>query len=89
MDEIAHTVTNGGECKFRQAGHHPDAAGETPVAPARDANQLAKRVADVATGLESDIPLEPKGEQISAPARATSLMPERRREVGRKAAAAR
>ena len=56
---------------------------------ARDTNQLAKRMVDVATGLESDIPIEPKSEQISAPARATSLMPERRREVGRKAAAAR
>lgn len=56
---------------------------------ARDTNQLAKRVIDVATGIESDEPPEPKGKQISALARAASLTPEQRQEVGRKAAAAR
>ena len=55
----------------------------------RDTNQLAKRVVDVATGVESDELPEPKGKQISAIARATSPTPERRREIGRKAAAAR
>ena len=55
----------------------------------RDTNQLAKRVIDVATGVESDDPPEPKGKQVSALARAASLTPERRREIGRKAAAAR
>ena len=55
----------------------------------RDTNELAKRVIDVAVSLESDEPPEPKGKQISALARAESLTPERRREIGRKAAAAR
>jgi hypothetical protein len=55
----------------------------------RDANQFAKRVIDVATGIESVAPPEPKGKQISALARAASLTPERRREIGRKAAAVR
>ena len=54
----------------------------------RDANQLAKRVVDVATGAEPDVP-EPKGKQISGHARAASLTPDRRREIGRSAAAAR
>ena len=54
----------------------------------RDANQLAKRVVDVATGAEPDVP-EPKGKQISGHARAASLTPDRRREIGRTAAAAR
>ena len=51
----------------------------------RDTNQLAKRVVYVATGLESDAPRV----EISALARAASLTPERRREIGQKAAAAR
>lgn len=55
----------------------------------RDTNQLAKRVVDVAIGVESDEPPEPKGKQVSALARAASLTPERRREIGRKAAATR
>ena len=55
----------------------------------RDTNELAKRVIDVAVGLESDEPPKPKGKQVSALARAASLTPERRREIGRKAAAAR
>ena len=55
----------------------------------RDTNQLAKRVIDVATGQASDDVPEPKGKQISALARAASLTPEQRREIGRKAAAAR
>ena len=59
-----------------------------PARP-RDTNQLAKRVIDVATGTESDEPPEPKGKQVSALARAASLTPERRQEIGRKAAAAR
>ena len=59
-----------------------------PLRP-RDVNQLAKRVVDVATGLESDEPPEPRGKQISALARAASLTPERRSEIGRKAATAR
>ena len=54
----------------------------------RDANQLAKRVVDIATGAEPDVP-EPKGKQISGHARAASLTPERRREIGRAAAAVR
>lgn len=56
---------------------------------ARDTNQFAKRVIDVATGIESDEPPEPKGKQISALARAASLTSEQRQEIGRKAAAAR
>ena len=86
MDKIAHTVTNGGECKFGQGDHHHDAA-ERRLSRARDTSRLAKRMVDVATGLESDIPPEPKGKQIRA--RATSLTPERRREIDRMAAAAR
>lgn len=55
----------------------------------RDTNQLAKRVIDVATGIESDEAPKPKGKQISALARADSLTSEQRQEIGRKAAAAR
>ena len=62
---------------------------ERPPSRAPDTSLLAKRAVDVATGLESDIPPEPKGKQISALARATGLTPGRRRETGRKAAAAR
>ena len=54
----------------------------------RDTNQLAKRVVDVAAGIESGEP-PPKGKQISALARAASMTPERRQEIGRMAAAAR
>ena len=53
----------------------------------RDVNQLAKRVVDLATG--DAVEPEPKGKQISGLARAASLTPDRRREIGRKAAAAR
>ena len=55
----------------------------------RDANQLAKRVVDLATGSASDDVPEPAGRAKSAQARAASMTPERRSEIARKAAAAR
>ena len=61
----------------------------------RDPNQLAKLVVDMATGAvpndKDEIlnPPPPAGRVNSAKARAASQTPERRREVARKAAAAR
>lgn len=61
----------------------------------RDGNQLAKLVVDMATGQvpndKDEIlnPPEPSGRVNSAKARAASQTPERRREIARKAAAAR
>ena len=61
----------------------------------RDGNQLAKLVVDIATGdLPNDKdeilnPPAPPAKANSAKARAASQTPERRREVARKAAAAR
>lgn len=61
---------------------------ERPNRP-RDANQLAKRVVDVATGAATDDVPKPTGRAKSAHARAASMTPERRSEIARKAAAAR
>ena len=61
----------------------------------RDGNQLAKLVVDIATGQvpndKDEIlnPPEPPARANGAKARAASQTPERRREVARKAAAAR
>ena len=55
----------------------------------RDANQLAKRIVDLATGNASDEVPEPTGRAKSAHARAASMTAERRSEIARKAAAAR
>ncbi len=59
-----------------------------PTRP-RDTNQLAKRVIDVATGQASDAEPEPIGRAIGGHARAASMTPEERSEIGRIAAAAR
>ena len=54
-----------------------------------DVNQRAKRIVDMATGeIQKESP-EPVGKQLSGKARAASLSPERRREIAKKAAAAR
>lgn len=63
-------------------------ASQTPNRP-RDANQLAKRIVDLATGSASDDVPEPTGRAKSAHARANSMTAERRSEIARKAAAAR
>ena len=61
----------------------------------RDGNQLAKLVVDIATGAvpndKDEIlnPPAPPGRANSAKARVASQTPERRREIARKAAAAR
>ena len=61
----------------------------------RDGNQLAKLVVDMATGAipndKDEIlnPPAPPARAASAKARAASRTPERRREIARKAAAAR
>ena len=60
----------------------------------RDANQLAKFIADVATGEIDDAPVEKavgqrKGGLKGGRARAEVLSAEERREIARKAAAAR
>ena len=55
----------------------------------RDANQLAKRIVDLATGNASDEVPEPTGRAKSAHARAASMTPARRSEIAKKAAAAR
>lgn len=52
-----------------------------------DTNQLAKRVVDLATGQKREA--KPEGRQLSGTARAASLTPKRRREIAKKAAAAR
>ena len=61
---------------------------QTPNRP-RDANQLAKRIVELATGDASDDVPEPTGRAKSAHARAHSMTAERRSEIARKAAAAR
>lgn len=68
----------------------------------RDANQLAKLIVDIATGEVPDAPItEPRqknpaavalgklGGKRGGAARASSLSPERRREIAQRAAAAR
>lgn len=69
----------------------------TPKRP-RDPNQLAKMIVDQATGnvqptaeirREMARLLGSRGGQKGGPARARALSPERRAEIGRKAAAAR
>ena len=60
----------------------------------RDANQLAKRIVDVATGEVYDTPPlkaegQRKGGLKGGKARANALDPQRRREIAQKAAAAR
>jgi hypothetical protein len=66
----------------------------TPERP-RDGSQLAKLVVHMATGAvpndKDEIlnPPEPPGRATGAKARAASQTPERRREIARKAAAAR
>lgn len=52
-----------------------------------DVNENAKRIIDLATG-QTEKP-KPEGRQLSGKARAAKLTPERRREIARKAAAAR
>ena len=70
---------------------------KTPKRP-RDPNQLAKMIADIATGEVSDTPPERLSEMgelgragglKGGKARADSLTPERRAEIARKAAAKR
>lgn len=67
---------------------------KTPKRP-RDVNQLAKLIADIATGDESDASVAPKGEPGRAgglkggKARAAALTPEQRSEIAKKAAAKR
>ena len=56
---------------------------------AEDTNQRAKRIVDIATGAVPKEPPEPTGKQLSGKARAASLSAERRREIAKKAAAAR
>lgn len=61
----------------------------------RDANQLAKRIADIATGAVEDCSKRPtvkratKAGQKGGPARAKTLTPEQRSDIARTAAAAR
>jgi hypothetical protein len=73
-----------------------------PTRP-RDANQLAKLVADLATGEANEEKVDPSADQLKAaaaalgkkgglkggPARAKSLSAKRRSEIAKKAAAAR
>lgn len=54
-----------------------------------DTNQRAKRIVEIATGERQKEAPEPAGRQLSGKARAASLTPERRREIAKKAAAAR
>lgn len=61
---------------------------QSPKRP-RDANQLAKRIVDLATGDATDDVPEPTGRAKSAHARAASMTAERRSAIARKAAAAR
>ena len=71
-------------------------ADDTPHRPKRprDVNQLAKAVVDVATGDASDeeaatVVRARRAGTAGGPARASSLSPERRREIASQAAAAR
>lgn len=67
---------------------------ERPSRP-RDQNQLAKLIADIATGEVEDTPPankpegQVKGGKIGGKARAEKLTPEQRSEIAKKAAAAR
>ena len=61
---------------------------QTPNRP-RDANQLAKRIVDLATGSASDEVPKPTGRAKSAHARAASMTPDWRAEIARKAAGTR
>lgn len=73
-------------------------SGKAPKRP-RDMNQLAKRIADIATGDHEDDPYEGKnpfavelgrmGGLKGGKARASALTPEQRKEIAQKAAAAR
>ena len=73
-------------------------SGKAPKRP-RDMNQLAKRIADIATGDHEDDPYEGKnpfavelgrmGGLKGGIARAKSLSPEQRKAIAQKAAAAR
>ncbi|WP_428098410.1 histone H1 [Candidatus Rariloculus sp.] len=54
-----------------------------------DTNQRAKRVVDIATGQRPKPPNKPNGRQIGGYARASRMTPERRKEIAKKAAAAR
>ena len=55
----------------------------------RDTNQLGKLVVDIATGQIDDEPQEESKKAQGGHARAKALSPERRKEIARKAAAAR
>ena len=60
----------------------------------RDTNQIAKTIVDVATGeVEDAAPPKAEGQRrgglMGGPARAKALTPKQRREIARKAAAAR
>ncbi len=56
----------------------------------RDFNQLAKRVVDIGTGQVADTSAAPLSRRAKGGhARAAALTPEQRREIARKAAAAR
>lgn len=68
--------------------------GKNPKRP-RDANQLAKKIVDLATDAESEdcesevaeqVMLGRKGGLKGGPARAETLSPERRKEIAQKAA---
>ena len=60
-----------------------------PKRPA-DANQLAKRIVDMTTGqIPNDSHDKPSGKALGGIARAKALSPERRREIAKKANAAR
>ncbi len=67
---------------------------DTPKRP-RDVNQLAKLIADIATGEAEDVTPpakaegQVKGGKIGGKARAEKLTPEERSEIARKAARAR
>ena len=61
---------------------------KNPYRP-RDANQLAKRIIDVATGQVSDDTPGPTGHAIGGYARAARMTPEERSEAARHAATAR
>jgi len=74
-------------------------SGKAPKRP-RDANQLAKSVVDIATGEEGEIDndsgkdpaavsLGRRGGKKGGKARASALTPERRKQIAKKAAAAR
>ena len=55
----------------------------------RDTNQLAKMIVDIATGQVKDEPVAVSGRAAGGKARAASMTPERRREIAKRAAAAR